>query len=456
MNAKLRMILAVLATAGAAFSTFPVAAQQPASLDQLLEQTRQLRAKEAEENKAREARFLAERNKQAELLRQVEAELGAQQQRTARLSAQYDANEKIIVQLSNELDVKAAAVGSEMFGVVRQVAGDFQAISHNSLISGQYPKREAFVSELAESKALPSIETLEKLWYEMQLEMTETGRTTHFEATVVKLDGTESTQPLVRVGPFTALDADGKFLSYSPESKKFQELGRQPGSAILNAASETFGASSGFVSTVIDPTRGSLLALLMQRPQFMDQVKAGGAVGYIIMVLAALGILIGLERLVSLGTLGAKMNAQRKQVDSPSSNNPLGRVLQVYQADKAVDVATLELRLDEAIMKETPKIEARLSALKVLAAVGPLLGLFGTVIGMIQTFQAITLFGTGDPKLMAGGISQALVTTVQGLIMAIPMVLMHAYLAARAKSLVQILEEESAGIIAEQAEKNHA
>jgi len=150
------------------------------------------------------------------------------------------------------------------------------------------------------------------------------------------------------------------------------------------------------------------------------------------------------------------MSRQKRNIDSPSEDNPLGRVLSVYSKDPNVDTETLELRLDEAVLREIPPLEKGLSALKILAAVGPLLGLLGTVTGMIITFQQIQLFGTGDPKLMAGGISQALTTTVQGLIMAIPMVLLHAFLSSRSKALIQVLEEESAGIIAEHAEKTRA
>jgi len=94
--------------------------------------------------------------------------------------------------------------------------------------------------------------------------------------------------------------------------------------------------------------------------------------------------------------------------------------------------------------------------LKIIAVVAPLLGLLGTVTGMIITFQAITLFGTGDPKLMAGGISTALVTTVQGLCVAIPTVLLHTLVASRARRLNQILEEQAAGMVAVQSERRHA
>ena len=113
----------------------------------------------------------------------------------------------------------------------------------------------------------------------------------------------------------------------------------------------------------------------------------------------------------------------------------------------------LELKLGEAILKELPKFNSMLSFLKIISVVAPLLGLLGTVTGMIVTFQAITLYGAGDPKLMAGGISTALVTTVLGLVVAIPTVFLHTLVQSRAKRLTQILQEESAGMLSERAER---
>jgi biopolymer transport protein ExbB len=136
----------------------------------------------------------------------------------------------------------------------------------------------------------------------------------------------------------------------------------------------------------------------------------------------------------------------------PRADNPLGRVLRVYEENQSADVEKLGLKLDEAILKETPALERGIMLLKVLSVVAPLLGLLGTVTGMIKTFQAITLFGTGDPKLMAGGISEALVTTVLGLVTAIPLLLLHSVVSTRSKNLVQVLDEQSVGLVAERAE----
>ncbi|MFK7914539.1 MAG: MotA/TolQ/ExbB proton channel family protein, partial [Pseudomonadales bacterium] len=166
-----------------------------------------------------------------------------------------------------------------------------------------------------------------------------------------------------------------------------------------------------------------------------------------------IGVVLAVWKLIQLTLIGSKVNAQKKS-ETPNSGNPLGRVLKIYDDNRNVDVETLELKLGEAILIESPKISSNITLIQVISVVAPLMGLLGTVVGMILTFQAITLFGTGDPKTMAGGISQALVTTVLGLVVAIPMTLLHAIVNSKARSVVHTLEEQSAGIIADHAERS--
>ncbi|SFF58359.1 outer membrane transport energization protein ExbB [Fontimonas thermophila] len=431
----------------------PAAAMAAASLDELLEQTRTARAREAQQNQARIQQFQQERNRRAEMLAQARAELAQQNARANALSAQFDANEKKLTELQAALDAKLGNLG-EMFGVVRQVAGDFASVAYNSMISAQYPDREAFARKLSESKSLASIEDLERFWFEMQREMTETGRVVKFNAKVVSPDGKEEVKPVVRIGGFTASSEDG-FLTYLPGQKEFAVLSRQPASRYVKPNVELLEETSGYHTATVDPTRGTLLSVLVQTPKLSEQIKYGGLVGYIIMALGVIGLIMAAVRFAALSAIAAKVEAQRKDPTNAREDNPLGRVLAVYYKDPNTDPDTLQLRLDEAVLKEIPALEKWLPALKLIAAVGPLMGLLGTVTGMILTFQQITLFGTGDPKIMADGISQALVTTVQGLIVAIPMVLIHAFLSGRSKNIVQILDEEAAGIIAEHAEKQH-
>jgi biopolymer transport protein ExbB len=233
------------------------------------------------------------------------------------------------------------------------------------------------------------------------------------------------------------------------------ELQRQPQDRFLSRIEDLEEATSGLSAMAIDPTRGQLLGLLVQSPDLMERIGQGGIVGHTILVLGAIGLLIAIWRLLVLTGISAKVSSQLKTPGQPG-DNPLGRVIKVRQDHPGEDIESLELHLGEQILKEMPKFNAMLPLIKIISVVAPLLGLLGTVQGMIITFQAITLFGAGDPKLMAGGISTALVTTVEGLVVAIPMVFLHALVSSRARGLAQILQEEAAGILAEEAEKQLA
>ena len=258
----------------------------------------------------------------------------------------------------------------------------------------------------------------------------------------------------MRVGGFN-LVADGRYLSHNPETNSVSELQRQPEqgrftgstSALINAQ-----AGDGVVQFGLDPTSGQILGLLVETPNLMERVAQGGIVGYVIITLGIFGVLLSVARMISLWIAGTKVKAQLKK-DTPDTNNALGRVLTAYDSNRDADVETLELKLGEAILKETPSLQSGIMIIKVISVVAPLMGLLGTVTGMINTFQAITLFGTGDPRMMAGGISQALITTVLGLVVAIPTVLLHTVVSGRSKSIIQILQEQSSGIVAEQSEK---
>lgn len=428
-------------------ATTPTFAQQPADpMLELLQQTKNARAAERAANKAREQQFRDRRNQQASMLKEAKAELATQERRSEELLDSFEQNDKKLAELEESLTLKVGQLG-EMFGVVRQVAGDLRGIAQGSYVSSQPgTDRDEFLEELGKSKELPSIEKLEGLWFELQREMTETGRVVAYQTNVIGPDGTEEQRDVVRVGAFGAV-SDGKFLVWQPDTQNLVELERQPAGRYGSMAAGVEEASSGVAKMAVDPTRGALLSVLVRAPSIGERIQQGGLVGYVILGIGALGLLMALERLLTLTMVGGRMKSQRS--GAAKDDNPLGRVLLAYEKDPNADLETIESRLDEAIIKETPGLEKRLPALKIFAAVAPLLGLLGTVTGMILTFQSITLFGTGDPKLMAGGISQALITTVLGLVVSIPLVMLHQWLNGRSKALIQILEEESAGLVAQ-------
>ena len=431
-----------------------VYAAQAVSLAELLEQVKQGRVKDAAENKARIAEFQRDRARQQQMLADANAEQRRQEQRSQQLEDLFEANDVQIIDLEHALQERLGDL-KELFGVLQQAAGDARGNFDSSLTQIQFPDRTewltAFAQKMGQTNRMPSMEEIERIWFELQREMTESARVVSIPTTVINASGEEEERIVTRVGLFNVV-SDGKYLEYIPETGRVVELQRQPQSRYTGRAEDLEEADSGLHSFAIDPTRGQLLGLLVQSPSLIERIQQGQIVGYVIITLGLIGVVIALWRLLALSATSAKCSRQAKNLEQ-AGNNPLGRVIKIALDNPGVDVEGLELKLGEAILKETPKFNAWLSFLKIISVVAPLLGLLGTVTGMIITFQAITLYGAGDPKLMAGGISTALVTTVLGLVVAIPMVFMHTLVQSRAKRLTQILQEEAAGMLSERAER---
>ncbi|MFQ5634412.1 MAG: MotA/TolQ/ExbB proton channel family protein, partial [Gammaproteobacteria bacterium] len=405
------------------------------SMSELLRQVERGRVSDSKENQAREARFAQAKTEQQKLLNQARREKSAEENRSQRLEREFEANDATIATLTESLNQRLGSL-KELFGVMQQVSGDAQARFENSLTSIQYPNRGQFLEDLAKkiggSAKLPSLAEIERLWFELQREMTESGRVVRISTNVIMGDGQEQQIEVVRVGTFNII-TDGKYLKFEPATGNVSELPRQPEqSRFVDSAEELFGAQSGIVRFGIDPTRGGVLASLIQVPNLRERIQQGGLVGYLIISIGLIGLLIAFERMFVLGIASRKVTTQLAS-DSASQDNALGRVLSVHDENKAADTETLELKLSEAIFRETPALNRGLLFLKIISVVAPLMGLLGTVTGMIKTFQSITLYGTGDPKLMAGGIAQALMTTGLGLVVAIPMVLIHTLVSGQSR-----------------------
>lgn len=432
----------------------PAAPAQPAAqqltLDQVLQAVRRERTASTAENREREQRFLAERNNQQAELNRVRAQVVAEEARSNQLEGTLEANQATIDQLSAQL-AEAQGEFGDLFGAARSAAADLNAQVSDSIISAQFPGRGESLREIAESDTLPSVEQLELLWYVLMQQMTEQSKVAKFQAPIVRANGEAADAEITRVGPFVAISR-GDYLTYDSGAQKLKFLARQPSGQAKAAASRVENASGDrFVTAVIDPSLGTLLSLIVETPNFTERVKQGGEIGYATIALAAIAFIIGVLRFVQLSSTAGAVRAQMRR-GKPSKSNPLGRVLLAYEENKNADLETVQLKLDDAILHEIPKLESGLNFVKLIAAVAPLMGLLGTVSGMITTFQAITLFGTGDPQIMAGGISEALVTTVIGLVASIPLLLLHAFASGSSKRVIQILEEQAAGIVAKHAQ----
>jgi len=381
-----------------------------------------------------------------------------------KLQDTYSANELKINQLNGQLRDKAMALGlTELFGLARQVSNDVSSILQQSLITTQFPpaqgqqSRDEFLRTFSASRQTPTAADLQRVWTEIQREMTASGQVAKYQATVVQPGGEPQKTEVIRIGPFTAISG-GKFLSYLPTLRTFEVLPRQLPSSFMSIASRFSAATSGYAEAVVDSARGVLTGLYVERPTFAERIKLGQEVGYVIITVGILGALAFIFQLIHLVLVRLAVSNQLKNLDRPSASNPLGRVLLAFKGDKTRiedDADVAELRITEAVLKEVPKLERFQAFLRLAVAAGPLLGLIGTVWGMILTFQSINESGSSDPKLMATGIGQAMIATVLGLGIAIPLLFAGALLSTLSKAVVQILDEQSAGMLAESIEKQH-
>jgi len=454
----MKRITTIIAAGLLVFGAGSAQAQDDArSMQQLLELIQQGQARDSQEARQREAEFARRKNEQQNLLNQARAERNRQENESERLEQLFEDQQAEIVAARTALDERLGAL-KELFGVLQTVAGDAQGRFANSLTNIQYPDREAFLVELgskmAGANSLASIEDIERLWFELQREITETGNIVRFDHTVTLANGEETQMSIARTGAFNLAGPVG-YLQYDPSTTRVSELQRQPEqSRYTNSAKDLAAAQESPVTFGVDVTRGGILALLVESPTIKDRINQGGIVGYCIIGLGIIGLLIAIVRFIGLSNDSRKVAAQLKR-DSASTDNPLGRVLAAYESNRDADTETIELKLSEAALKEMPRLTKGLLFIKVISVVAPLMGLLGTVTGMIKTFQVITLYGAGDPKMMAGGISQALMTTVLGLVVAIPMVLLHTIVSGQSRKVINILQSQSAGLVAQHSEASH-
>ncbi|MEM6532008.1 MAG: MotA/TolQ/ExbB proton channel family protein [Myxococcota bacterium] len=436
-----------------AFAVPAQAQQKPTSVGELLKRVQAGWNDESAELKRREADFLRDRSQQAAKLAKARKDLAAEENRGEALEKRFEVNEKELAELEETLRIRLGTLG-ELFGVVRASAGEVNGLLQTSLTSAQYPGRADRLTDLAASKKLPSVQQLQDLWMMMQHELAASGEIVKFEAKVVAADGTEGNKTVTRLGPFTSI-SEGRYLVWDNKLQVLKELGRQPAARFLADAENIEGASEGVAQAAIDPSQGTLLSLLVSAPTLSERLAFGGPIGYTILLLGMITFLVAVIRLVMLFIVAGKVRTQRGS-KTAKEDNPLGRIMAVHAKNPDADREALEAKLDEAIIRESGSLERFLWAIKVVAGIAPLMGLLGTVTGMIETFQTLTLFGTGDPKQMAGGISEALVTTMLGLVVAIPLVLMHSWLSSITRNLIDVLSEQSAGLIAERAEDKEA
>lgn len=423
-------------------------------LNTLLKKVEQGRLQERRAHRAREQKFLANKQQQQQLYNGIQQQVATAKSESTTLETRFQNNKNNLDELKTQLSTRMGSL-KELFSHLNSATSKFSSHLESAISSAEYPDRQstlkAITASVSNQDSLPSISDMETLWLEMQKELIASGEISQFKAKVIDERGEAHDKDIVRLGTFNLL-SDGQYLQYIPETERLLAFPKQPPDHFLKAALNFQEQNSGMAAVGIDPTRGVVIEAMVAVPTIMDRIEQGGIIGYIILALGALALLISIERLIRLQIIDHRVTrqARSKKIDT---NNPLGRIFKVYQDNPDLDVEALELKLGEAILKERLPLERFLSSIKIVAVVAPLMGLLGTVTGMINTFQAITLSGAGDPRIMAGGISQALVTTIEGLSVAVPIILMHSIVSSRYRHILLVIEEQSTGLIAAMAER---
>lgn len=432
-------------------------AVQPSNPQELLEIVKQGQFADTQQQRDREAQFRNEKNRQAKLLSDAKDERARLEREAARLEQKFEANEALLVVAEEQLRERLGSL-NEIFGHLAGNTTEARNIMEQSITAAQFGKeREEFMtalgSKMNEGIKLASIEELETLWYELQREINASGEVVKFNTEVITTDGNVENRDVVRVGNFNVV-SEGQYLTYSPSRGTYSELPSQPAGRYTSQTADILNGDSFPVQFAVDPTGpqgGSLLASLISMPSTWGKMQEGGPVGYMLMAIGVLATLLFIWRFYDLWNIRGGVIAQSAS-STLSNDNALGRILKIAEDDKEADTETLELKMAEQILKERPAVEGLNWVLKIVSVVAPLMGLFGTIIGMIETFTMITLFGTGDPKTMASGISTALVTTWLGLMVAIPTTFMYATVNNISRGILGTIEESSTGMAAKRSE----
>ncbi len=448
MRALIRIVsigLAVGLFAGSAHAEEDAPEVSP--IDALIESVRNSSERRREEIRRREEAFIAERDKRRQLLDEVRRARIAAEQEADRLAAEFERGEQELSDLETRLDQETGDL-ADVFASVHQISSDALPMMESSLVTAQLGDRSELLVRLGNKDVTPNVEDMRALWLMFLDEMNESGKTSRFVAPVISASGEEVEREVVRIGTFTIL-SEGEYLRYLPNTGQLLALNRQPVGVSLDDLRAFQEASEEMVTVALDPSRGSILALVVQRAGLGEQIEQGGVIGFIILLLGAFGLLLGLERLIVIFLAHRRLTAELADA-SVANGGPIGQLRRAVN-DTALSRNTdaLSAKLDEIITTANQKLNRGLPTLAILAAVSPLLGLLGTVTGMIETFQVITLFGAGDPRLMSGGISQALITTQLGLSVAIPLLLLHSFVQGRANTQVATLDEVAASMFAE-------
>lgn len=381
------------------------------------------------------------------------------------LRAEFDRLQKEEAKLKTELADEQAEIDS-IDGTIRGTADDAIALSEDNFITAEYPDRAEELHDLSFGKGFSGLEGIRKLVDFFFKEMEEQSRIVRRVGEFVGPDGLTVTGDIIRIGRITSYYrlADGEvgFLLPNDKGDRLIAVSGEVGWSNRKKI-EAFYNNESNVAPIDPSASGSAFSKFAAKESLWERkMVKGGAVMYVIFGVACLAALIALERTIVLGSKGRASEKVMNQIKELATQNkykeaqdyctlksrvPTCQMLKGVLEHEGDTQEVLENSLQEAILKIMPKLERWMGALSLLGAIAPLLGLLGTVTGMIGVFQVITTAGTGDPRLMAGGISEALLTTQFGLVVAVPIMLVHHLLERQVDGIVYDMQEKGTSFI---------
>ena len=415
----------------------PIEEQRNNAIKQLLETVEINKSIYVADDQKRIDKFLDLIDERESMLAKAKNDLRLENERNKRLEKEFEENEKALAELEERLQIKIGVLG-ELFGVARQFAGELLSSSESAYTFTEFPDRGDRLKEIGKIQ-VHSIEELEVLWLEYFNEIVASGEVKELKSKIINSKGDSFEDNIVRYGLFSA-SYKAEFIKPIKELNGFELLQRQPENSILRNL-KRHQRSDEYKTASIDPTRGFLLSLYLDKAGWIERIAQGKSVGFIIILIGIIGVAFSSYKIYFL-------NENKKILEDSSQSNVIQEMIDNIKQAKSYQ--SKENIIDELISNYSSKLDWGVSWIKFVAAVAPLLGLLGTVIGMIETFQAITLFGTGDPKQMAGGISQALITTMLGLMVAAPLLGFYTYISDRVNTLIQVVEEKGSYLLSKE------
>ncbi len=425
--------------------------------------------KKAQEDHRKAVRELEESRERIEKDREsLKRDITEMEQTTKQMALQLETMKKEISELSKQEAELTKTLANEnmdlraLAGSVAIAAGELESIFRQSHFTAEQRERMDRIGLIRKEGRFPGIDDMQLISDSMLREIDLSGEVSLKKGSYISQSGSEEKGTILTVGKFTAAWKNGGhtgLLKYSESGKQFFALPPPPGDIVKTLKKYMEGKSE---DVAIDLSGGAALRQITGKPAIIERIREGGPLVWPILAIGMAAVMIILERVIFLSlvhknstsminrlstlAMDKKWNECEKLL-TDKKGRPLFNVLLSGIKARNEDKETIESILQEGILKELPGLERFIPTLNILGAIAPLMGLLGTVTGMIGTFRAITLYGTGDPRLMAGGISEALMTTMLGLSVAIPIMLMHSFLSGRVDSIADDLEEKSVALV---------